>query len=260
MEDCGSTSMTLKEYMQKGRCPTETAHRIGTEVGEFLGRLHEWGKGNTELNDFFEENQQAKLLSAWVTYGRLLPTFEEGPEKLQDPVVKPTQEERNVLEKIAEETGDAMRKATGTFVMGDFWPGNLVLSFDEVGNVTQVRILDWEVCKPGFLGIELGQFCAELVLLMRFNTDICGNTAHSLLEDFLKAYANHITPDLEMCRRTIVHLGTHLVTWTPRLDWGGKERTQEVVKEGMKLILEGYSAEKEWLENSVIGPLVMSIT
>ncbi|KAJ3570625.1 hypothetical protein NP233_g4283 [Leucocoprinus birnbaumii] len=260
MSDCGANSVTLKEFMQQGRCSPDVAHRIGKEVGDFLGRLHLWGKENKEVHEFFDANEQAKQLSSWVFYGRLLATFDDKLEKLQDPEVKPSETERSALEKIAEESGDAMRKATGTFVMGDFWPGNLVLSFDEAGNVSQVSVLDWELCKPGIFGVELGQFCAELVLLMRFNTDVCGQDAKRLLEDFLTAYAGQVTPDLEMCRRAIVHLGTHLVTLTPRIEWGGKEKTQEVVKEGLGLILDGYSAEKEWLEKSVIAPLLMSVT
>jgi 5-methylthioribose kinase len=144
--------------------------------------------------------------------------------------------------------------------MGDFWPGNLVLNFDEAGEVLQIRVIDWEMCKPGLFGCELGQFCAELILLQRFNGDVCGNTAQFILEDLLKTYTSHITPNLELCRRAIVHLGAHLVTLTPRIEWGGKAKTQEVVKEGMKLILDGYAAEKDWLEKSAIGPLVTSVT
>lgn len=144
--------------------------------------------------------------------------------------------------------------------MGDFWPGNLVLSFDHEGNVIQIQILDWELCKPGLPGVELGQFCAELVLLTRFNADVCSHTASVILEDLLKTYTTHIAPDLEICRRAVVHLGVHLVTLTPRIEWGGKKTTQEVVQEGKRLMLEGYSAEKEWLIKSVIGPLAMNIT
>jgi 5-methylthioribose kinase len=143
--------------------------------------------------------------------------------------------------------------------MGDFWPGNIVMSLDEAGEVSQIWVIDWEMCKPGLFGCELGEFCAELVLHQRFNGDVCGNTAQFMLEDFLKSYTNHITPDLELCRRTIVHIGTHLVTLAPRVEWGGKAKTQEVVKEGMKLILDGYAAEKDWLEKSLIGPLVMNV-
>ncbi|KAF9453893.1 hypothetical protein P691DRAFT_812509 [Macrolepiota fuliginosa MF-IS2] len=260
MDDCGLSSISLKEYMQQGRCTVEIAHRIGKEIGEFLGMLHTWGRSNADVGAFFDGNKQAKVMSIWVFYGRILPTFEDGLEKLKDPDVKLSEEEASTLKRIVEETSNAMKEATGTFVMGDFWPGNVMLSFNEGGDITQIRVLDWELCKPGVLGIELGQFCAELILLMRFNADICEQTAGIMLEDFLKIYATHITPDLEMCRRAIVHLGTHLVTLTPRIAWGGKEMTQKVVKEGLGLILEGYGAEREWLRKSAVGPLVVDIT
>jgi hypothetical protein len=143
--------------------------------------------------------------------------------------------------------------------MGDFWPGNLVLSFDYAGNVTQIRVLDWEVCRPGLFGMELWQFCAELVLLARFNGDVCGHTASVILDDLLKVYATHITPDLDFCQRAIVQLGTHLVTLAPRIEWGEKETTQEVVKEGKRLVLEGYSAERRWLLESAIKALAAKL-
>jgi 5-methylthioribose kinase len=114
MDDCGSNSVTLKEYMQNGRCSVETAHRIGKEVGNFIGHLHTWGKGNPDVYEFFEQNQQGKIMSSWVFYGRLLSTFSSGLGKLRDPDVFPSEAERGALEKIAEESGDAMRKVTGT--------------------------------------------------------------------------------------------------------------------------------------------------
>jgi hypothetical protein len=32
--------------------------------------------------------------------------------------------------------------------------------------------------------------------------------------------------------------GSHLIAWTPRVGWGGKEETQKVVRRGIKYILE----------------------
>jgi len=137
--------------------------------------------------------------------------------------------------------------------MGDLWPGNLVLKFDEGDHVEQVFILDWELCRPGILGMELGQFCAELVLLMRFNPEECGETARCMMDAFLQGYSGQVTPDMKMWRRMIVHLGTHMVTLTPIMGWGDKAKTQQVVKEGVKLVLEGYAAEEEWLGKCVLN-------
>ena len=106
MSDCGSDSMTLKEYVRKGRCSIETAQKIGKEVGDFVGRLHLWGKDNPDVCEFFNANQQAKALSSWVFYGRLLSTLDDDDLGiLQDPKVALSEEEKRALERIAEESG-----------------------------------------------------------------------------------------------------------------------------------------------------------
>lgn len=109
LNDCGSIS--LKEYMQKGRCSLENAHRIGKGVGDFLGKLHSWGKAKAELSHFFEGNHEAKVMSSWITYGRVLPTFEDNLKKLQDPDIRLSEEEAKKLKQICEETSDAMKQA-----------------------------------------------------------------------------------------------------------------------------------------------------
>ncbi len=114
LTDCGQDSISLKEYMQKGRCSLENAHRIGKEVGHFLGKLHSWGKSEADVYQLFEGNHEAKVMSSWVTYGRVLPTFEDDLEKLQNPDVKLSEEETNQLKQICDETGDAMENATNT--------------------------------------------------------------------------------------------------------------------------------------------------
>ncbi|KAJ3570624.1 hypothetical protein NP233_g4282 [Leucocoprinus birnbaumii] len=240
-------------------CGAESSDWKGSWGTSSEGFMH-GGRGNKEVCDFFDGNQEAKVMASWVSYGRVLETFDGSLEKLRDPDVRVSEEEGKTLGRIVEEMDDAIKNATGTFVMGDFWPGNLVLSSDEANNISQLFVLDWEVARPGLFSLELGQFCAELVLLMRFNTTVCGQDAGLLLDEFLSSYARQIKPDFEMCRRAIVHLGVHLVTWTPRLEWGGKEATQEVVKEGLGLILDGYIAEEEWLQKSVIGTLAKSVT
>jgi 5-methylthioribose kinase len=114
MDDCGSDCMTLKSFMQSGRCTIETAHRIGQEVGEFIGQLHAWSRVKPDMCKFFDQNPQAKDMSSWVFYGRLIPTFDDGLEKLQDPDIKLTKDERKTLEQICQESINAMKNASGT--------------------------------------------------------------------------------------------------------------------------------------------------
>jgi len=102
--------------------------------------------------------------------------------------------------------------------MGDFWPGNLVLSFDEADGVEQIHVLDWELCRPGIVGMEVGQFCAELVLLRRWGA---GERAQSVLEGFLEGYRGRMGVDAAMWRRTVVHMGVHGAVMAPRLRENG---------------------------------------
>jgi hypothetical protein len=40
---------------------------------------------------------------------------------------------------------------------------------------------------------------------------------------------------------------------------GGKEMTRKVVREGIELMIKGYSADIDWLRTSLIGSLTMNI-
>jgi len=107
MSDCGSNSMTLKEYIQTGRCSVEMGYNIGKQVGDFMGRLHVWGKSNADVCAFFNGNQEAKALYSWAYYGRLLSTIEQAEIELGE-------EEKRALEEIVEESSQAIRDATDT--------------------------------------------------------------------------------------------------------------------------------------------------
>ena len=123
--------------------------------------------------------------------------------------------------------------------MGDFWPGNIMVSLNKKGDLERLYILDWEITRIGIPGIEVGQFCAEIHMLRRFNPEVCGVTATLVLEHFLKAYAG----DAEQARRAFVHMGVHMSVLGARIEWGEKEVTRQVVLEGVRKIVDGYSSK-----------------
>ncbi|KAK0481571.1 hypothetical protein IW261DRAFT_1471342 [Armillaria novae-zelandiae] len=84
--------------------------------------------------------------------------------------------------------------------MGDFWPGNILVSLDENPRIS-----------------DLGQFCAELRLLGHFHPASAPAT-HDMTYSFLKAYSP--SKDISLARYVITHMGAHLVAWTPRIPWG----------------------------------------
>lgn len=138
--------------------------------------------------------------------------------------------------------------------MGDFWPGNMMVSV-EGGNLRNIYILDWELAKPGLPGVEIGQFCAEMHLLRRFDP-FARAPASRILETFFEAYTHYGKPDIQVVRDALVHLGSHLVVLTPRIPWGDKPSTRKVIQEGVRLLVGASSRDEDWLRDSIVGALV----
>jgi 5-methylthioribose kinase len=76
MDDCGTGSLTLKQLMLTNPLSLSMANAVGKGLGEFLGRLHTRGLDTQASNhEFFDKNQQSKMMSGFVTYGQLMPTL-----------------------------------------------------------------------------------------------------------------------------------------------------------------------------------------
>ena len=121
--------------------------------------------------------------------------------------------------------------------MGDFWPGNLMVSLNDKGDLKNIQVLDWELTKTGLTGIDVGQFSAEIHLLRRFHPEVCKETATALLEHFLREYKRTGDPTIEDMQRASAQVGAHLVILAGRIPWGEKELTREVVMEGVQILV-----------------------
>lgn len=110
MDDCGVNALTLKRFMQEGRSNPALGEEIGSALGEFLGNLHVWGEGNLPVIDLFEGNKQAKEVSAWATYGRLVSTLsnQDALPALRDPPINVSSEQLEMINKASSDTALAM--------------------------------------------------------------------------------------------------------------------------------------------------------
>ena len=113
MDDSGVDSINLKAFMQQGKATLPMAEQIGSAIGEFIGGMHKWGRGNAGVLDAVRGNEQAKTMSAWVYYGRLVSTMKGGDDgfpipKLSSPSLEIESSDMEVVEKVAEETSKAM--------------------------------------------------------------------------------------------------------------------------------------------------------
>jgi thiamine kinase-like enzyme len=119
--------------------------------------------------------------------------------------------------------------------MGDFWPGNIIVSNSDVG---RAYVVDWEVCRPGLAGLEIGQFCAEIGFVQHFHPEHA-STAEAVLGGFMRAYSATASPEEEVLRMADVHVGVHTVVIAPRVDWGARDATRAAVRRGVRRIVQG---------------------
>ena len=107
-------SINLKAFMQQGKATLLVAEQIGSAIGEFLGGMHKWGRGNAGVLDAVRGNEEARVMSAWVFYGRLVSTLKGVGDdglpipKLSSPSLEIGKSDMEVVEKVVEETKKAL--------------------------------------------------------------------------------------------------------------------------------------------------------
>lgn len=237
MEDCGPESKTLKDLVLAGEVSAELGRQLGKGIGEFLGIVHKEGASGPAAAKF-ASNEQARTVSIWATYGRLVSTLSgaDGLPKLEDPGLD-LDEELQTVGSVVARTSAVLAEANDQFVMGDFWPGNILVSLDDKKRVKRVLVVDWELAKTGICATDVGQFCAEMHLIRHFHPERKEET-DQVLKAFLLAYENVVPLGPEESGGAAAHIGAHLVAWAPRVPWGDKEMTQAVVRDGVALLVE----------------------
>ncbi|KAF8186531.1 kinase-like domain-containing protein [Mycena galopus ATCC 62051] len=258
MEDCGQDSQNLKALMIASPPSPAVAQEIGRALGQFLGRLHSWAAIDPKMAmvDFFDQNEQAKRITAWVTYGRIIDslTTDNLPAVALLPEPVPASDLDDIRAIIAERTPEIFN-CRDTLTMGDFWSGNIMVNLRADGSFGGVHIIDWELAKAGVAALDVGQFCAEMLSLILFKPHAV-EAAKALVEAFLTEYRAHcgvMAP--HFANVAAKHIGAHLVTITPRVDWGTPEETVKAVEVGLEHLMEGCS--DRWVrERSILSPLM----
>ncbi|KAJ7776184.1 kinase-like domain-containing protein [Mycena metata] len=261
MEDAGEDSVNLKSLLVNNPPSVAVAKDIGRALGRFLGRLHSWGAAEPAMLDFFNENEQAKNITAWVTYGRLIQTLTSGNVPAVALLPEPVSEsDLDDIRAIIEERTAEINTSRAALTMGDFWTGNVMVNLTKDATTGEtsfqnVYIIDWELAKAGVAALDVGQFCAEALTVTLFKPEAV-DASKALIEAFLTEYRAHcgeMAP--HMPNTAAKHMGAHLVTITPNVGWGTPEETVKAIELGLEHLMEGCS--DRWVrERSVLSPLM----
>jgi 5-methylthioribose kinase len=238
-------------------------------LGKFLAELHvashdaknTYDAPGVILKEQFSKNAQAPTICALISYGWLVGTVSPTPgsqlEALVAPLLDVSQVEK--INEIAEGMQKRIMESNEVLVMGDFWPGNILVSSDAG---VHVNVIDWEVAKPGLAGLDIGQCFAELHQ-MRFFSPASTDSVTAIISSFTAAYRETVLESgsglnlVEVARLAASRAGTHMVVMTPLiLTWKkGEEKQREMMKEGIEYIMRAHGGGDEWLKESIVGGL-----
>jgi 5-methylthioribose kinase len=266
IEDCGPgmDTGTLKQLVIDEALPQILAEEIGAEIGHFLARMHAWNKEASFDMGIFTDNEVGKAMTSLVPYSYLSSTLsgQSNITDLADPVLGISKSKLDVLSKLADTRSYEIYNTSESFTHGDFWPGNIMVSLlkdsDEgTPRLDKLYVLDWEMAKAGLQGLDIGEFCTEMHLLQQFYPSR-QEEASVIIRSFLSSYNRIRGSDEALARVAIVHIGAHLVAWTPQLHrWGGQEKIRGAVAEGVEFLSGGAEGTRAWLEGSLVGNLLL---
>jgi Phosphotransferase enzyme family len=170
----------------------------------------------------------------------------------------------DVVEALAELRMAQIRREScdnDTFVMGDFWPGNvLVCDEDEKKGDSAVdggrlMVVDWEIARPGMAGMDVGRFCAEFATVRQLWPERA-EAAGEILKHFVRAYFAGDVGSSEVeetWRVALSQFGVHLAVWTPKTGWNAEtEATREAVLNGVERLVQGADAERIWTDEELV--------
>ena len=266
IDDAGSDTRTLKETLIDETLPGSLLEDIGAALGRFLSHIHGLNEHPDVDLSLFASNERGKMVSAFVTYGRLVSTLTGGDNDiphLQDPCLELPEEKLVTITKLAETRTKEIHSSTVVMTHGDFWPGNILVSLRRgadgaIEALDKLYVIDWELAKTGLPALDLGQLCAELYLIARFHPHR-EESAKTTIRSFLSAYKqtrSNTAMDTSTARVALGHIGAHLVAWTPRITWGGRQQTRDVVQEGVELLDLSWTGSESSLLDSIVRPLL----
>lgn len=247
MQDVGSLP-TLREYMSMRPAPsTAMAASIGRAMGEFIAKLHRMGRKNDSARALLSSNMVGRMAGKVAFYDRLVAYAAE--YGVRDPLLKD----------VANFFGPDMLTNDDTLIMGDFWPGNILIDADPpnprggLGELRKLWVVDWEFSRYGPPSVDVGTFAAECWWLSRFRDRAAGE---AMRRHFLEEYTRLAKLDTA---RVIIQMGVHWIVWSKHNEWGGQEDIRECVAKGAEYVMQGWRGNNSWAEESLARELVRSL-
>ncbi|KAJ3296805.1 hypothetical protein HK104_001168, partial [Borealophlyctis nickersoniae] len=204
LQDCGSHE-NLKTYLSTRTVPDDELREIGAALGGFLKALHTVGRERKADLVEWLRNDVAKEIIKTVIYdaaGDMAHRHGIDPDRVA------------LIRSATGQSGKEVTDAEDTLIMGDFWPGNILVSTHPTSGVPTLWIVDWEVNRYSHPAQDIAQFSAEIMTLCHFRNP----AAVELLKSFHASYGVD-TRDAGWMRVYGIRFGLHLMVFTGMAGW-----------------------------------------
>ncbi|CAF1331837.1 unnamed protein product [Didymodactylos carnosus] len=242
LQDCGDLP-TLESVLLNTPPSIEVSAQIGHALGEFLAKLHVWGRENEYMKKTFENYITPVTISLFTSYGKSDATEKE---------LVLTNAEKLVLNEIVTSVIESMQQRE-TFTMGEFWRGNILVDIDpDTTMLRQIYIIDWEMARYGLPSHDVAQFIPDFVMPPRFKYHLSSN---ALLSSFLLTYKKLCHLDNQDIKTVATHVGMHIFVWANGFALKYGEDKKQFVAIGTEYMMKAWAQDWSWLERSVIKDL-----
>ncbi|KAH7310951.1 kinase-like domain-containing protein [Rhexocercosporidium sp. MPI-PUGE-AT-0058] len=207
-EEVSHSSRIFFEEVPQSSNKYETARVIGRQLGAFLARLHLWGKdpqNSRQTVESFAANTSAKDLTIKETFTDFSRSLAETGVFISGTLQEELGAKLSSLEA-------QVRNNLETLAMGDFWLGNVLLSFTSGLVLEHIYIIDWEFVMLAPVFLDIGNFLGEVFLIHYFESNDW--VYIHLLEAFIESYLM-INKHIDV-GDILGYAGAHIIMALPR--------------------------------------------
>ncbi|KAI0182410.1 kinase-like domain-containing protein [Xylaria flabelliformis] len=238
------------------------AASIGYDIGSWLRSFHDWVMSSRSRLKYMGDNHPMRNLKYAITYDAYLKVLENHFPDLLESCRPLLEQVRNAATKEFEKvSNDQDEDHNWGLIHGDFWTGNILLSYDlsspdmQLPNSVKLSIIDWEFAQFGHRAYDIGQMIGDIYERGHFNE---AEGAIPAIEGFIKGYGG--LDNYDFAFRVAVHAGVHLIGWyirrAPTAPLGFPlERVTDAMRIGRDWILKAWQKDREYFKSTPLALL-----
>ncbi|KAG8683241.1 hypothetical protein FRC09_016208 [Ceratobasidium sp. 395] len=227
-------SAVLIEALESGTIK-DVSTRIGTALGDFMGRFHRWGSepAQARLRARFLENVASRETMLQLRYQLMYMTAEQYGMK------------RDWMDEMVKDGMADAEKGGSVIAMADFWFDNVLVSLEPE---LRIYIIDWETARCTRPELDIAHFAVSVYSLACLHP----SSDFTLMQSFMQSYNAHFALDdvqIALSGGRDVLSFSLMESWIQHQENRVKE---EIVRHGLELLEAARAGDLEEIRKNVV--------